>query len=85
MARYYFDIDDGEIETSDDDGLDLDNLNEARDRAIAVLPNIAREVLPDGDRREFVVSVRDDRGDAVFRATLSFRAEWLVAPPKPAS
>lgn len=81
MARFFFDIDDGELATEDDEGLELDGLATARDKAIAVLPNIARDVLPDGDRRTFVVTVRDARGAKVFRAVLDFEARWLVTPP----
>jgi hypothetical protein len=81
MPRYFFDIDDGEIVTEDDEGLEVDGLAMARDRAIAVLPNIARDVLPDGDRRTFIVTVRNTDGANVFQATLVFEARWLVPPP----
>ena len=81
MPRYYFDIDDGETASEDDEGLELSGLAEARYRAISVLPNIAQEVLPDGDEREFSVIVRDSKGAALFRAALSFRGEWLIARP----
>ncbi len=81
MPRYFFDIDDGDISTEDDEGLELEGPREARNRAIAVLPGIAREVLPDGDRREFIVTVRDAKGQRLFLARLSFEAQWLIAPP----
>ncbi len=80
MARYYFDIDDGDVATEDDDGTELDGLSEARNHAIAVLPSLARDVLPDGDRREFRVTLRDANGRSIFRASLSFRADWLIDP-----
>jgi hypothetical protein len=62
----------------DDEGLDLEGPWEARVRAIAALPDIAEEVLPDGDRRTLAVTVRDEAGVAVFRATLTLRGEWLA-------
>ncbi len=83
MPRYYFDIDDGETASEDDEGLELSGVAEARYRAISVLPNIAEEVLPDGDEREFSVTVRDAAGAPLFRAALSFRGVWLVTPPIP--
>ncbi len=78
MPRYFFDIDDGDTSTEDDEGVEFSDLQEARDRAIGVLPNIARDILPDGDRRDFVITVKDACGKPIFRATLAFQAEWLV-------
>ena len=44
---------------------------------------MARDVLPDGDRRTFVVSVEDERGGEVYRATLDLVGEWKIdAPPE---
>lgn len=82
MAHYYyFDIDDGALATEDEDGIELHHPRDVRNHAIAVLPNLARDVLPDGDRREFTVTVRDDGNRSIFRASLSFRAGWLIDPP----
>src|SRR4051812_44276540 len=81
MPRYFFEIDDGERRTPDDEGLDLSGLWEARNQAIAVLPDIARDVLPDGERRELVSSVRDESGQLVYTATLSLVGKWTVDPP----
>ena len=79
MPRYFFDIDDGERQDRDDVGQDLPDLKAARDAAIEVLPDIARDVLPDGDRRDITSSVRTDHGGVVFRAKLSLTAEWVGA------
>lgn len=77
MPRYFFDIDDGENQFRDDDGMEMPHLEAAGAEAVRVLPDVAREVLPDGDRRAFVSVVRDETGDVVFRATLSLVAEWI--------
>jgi len=78
MSKFYFDVFDGETTTADKIGLDVeDDLEQVRDLAIDALPDIAREKLPDGDRAEFTVTVRDAQGSNVFRATLFFRAEWI--------
>jgi hypothetical protein len=81
MPRYFFDIDDGERRSLDEDGLEFASPWEARANAIAVLPDIAREVMPDGDRRDLVSSVRNEGGDVLFTAKLSLVAEWLVPEP----
>ncbi|MBI1181430.1 MAG: hypothetical protein GC201_12815 [Alphaproteobacteria bacterium] len=78
MPRYFFDIDDGESSTEDDEGLMLDDREQARLYAIGALPTIAEEVLPDGERRTFVIVVRDETRRAIFRASLSFLSEWIV-------
>ena len=83
MPRYFFDIDDGDTCSPDDEGLDLNGPWEAREKAIDVLPDVARDVLPDGNRRDMITSVRDETGMVLFRAKLSLVAEWMVpAPPK---
>jgi hypothetical protein len=81
MPRYFFDIDDGARRSPDEDGLVLSDPWEARANAIAVLPDIAREVLPDGNRREFVSSVRDEGGNVLSEAKLSLVAAWRVPEP----
>jgi hypothetical protein len=77
VMRYFFDIDDGERKNSDQEGLDLPNREAARQQAVGILPDIAREVLPDGDRRTFVCRVRDGAGKAIFEARLELIAGWL--------
>jgi hypothetical protein len=81
MARFYFDIDDGDDYTEDDEGQEMAGLNSMREAALCVLPSIARDKLPDSDRRDYVVRVRDEAGAYAFQATLSLRAEWLEARP----
>jgi len=81
MARFYFDIDDGDGYMEDDEGQEMAGPTSAREAAICVLPNIARDKLPDGDRRDYIVRVRDEAGAYVFQATLSLTAEWLGARP----
>ena len=81
MPRYFFDIDDGERRSLNEDGLEFAGPWEARANAIAVLPDIAREVMPDGNRREMVSTVRNEGGDVMFTAKLSLVAEWLVPEP----
>ena len=46
--------------------------------AIAEVPDIARNALPDGDERESVVAVRSEGGEVVFRAALALGAGWVA-------
>ena len=77
MPRFFFDADDGEHRFQDDEGLELADEQEARTKAISVLPDIVREIRPDDDHRAFVSKVRDAAGKTIFMATLSFVAKWL--------
>ena len=76
MPRFYFDIDDGIQRTRDDEGTVLPDLETVRREAISVLPDLAREELPDGDNHIFSCNVRDESGAVIFTASLSLKAEW---------
>ncbi|WP_336489798.1 DUF6894 family protein [Methylobacterium nigriterrae] len=80
MPRYFFDIQDGGPRY-DDQGTECATLEDVRKAAMRVLPDIAREQVPqDGDRRTFTVVARDESGNAVYTATLSFAGIWLTRP-----
>jgi hypothetical protein len=75
MPRYYFDIADGALSGTDDVGLDFPNLQAARDNAVATLGEIAHDELPDGDHRDFQISIRDEAGQILLTATLALRVD----------
>jgi hypothetical protein len=77
MPHYFFDLDDGDSKTRDTEGVVLADGEAARKAAIAILPDLAREELPNGDRRVFVCKVRDETGTILFIATLSLVSEWV--------
>ena len=77
MPRFYFDTHDGETRVSDDQGLDLTDRQAAKVAAVDSLPDLARDVLPDGDRRTMAVHVRDATGRVILTATLSLRVDWV--------
>jgi hypothetical protein len=79
MPRYYFDIHDGRILTRDQDGLELKDIEAAKDEAVRALPGIAKDELPGGNRRDFVITVRNEAGQAVLRVTLSLCVETVSA------
>lgn len=77
MPLYFFDIyNDGNL-ASDEFGLELDGFDEARDQAISILPDIARDELPDGEKHDFVCEVRAAEGQMIYRAMLMYRGERL--------
>jgi C4-type Zn-finger protein len=77
VPRYFFEIHDGEHFTSDYVGIELDGLEAAKAEAKKALPDIAKDKMPDGDRRDFTVIVKDEVGHEVLRAKLSLVVESL--------
>ena len=81
MPRFFIDSDDGDMSVIDDEGYELQDAQAARTMAIDVLPDMARQKIPDGDCRDFTVRVRDENGTVLYTATLSLIGEWIVTPP----
>ena len=77
MPRFYFDITDGGL-ILDDVGTEFANAHAARDAAIKVLPDVARDTIGEGEGREVVVLMRDASDKALFTASLTLAAKWLV-------
>lgn len=80
MPRFFFDIHDGENFTPDRQGLDLADLEAAKAEAKKALPDILKDEMPAGDRRDFTVDVKDVAGGIVWRVTLSLTIESPVSP-----
>ncbi|OAS25837.1 DUF6894 family protein [Methylobacterium platani] len=78
MARYYFDIHDGQHLTRDEIGINCGGPDAVRAEAMAALPAIARDAIPkDGDRQALTVIVRNTANLTVYTATLTFASLWL--------
>lgn len=77
MPRYFIDTNDGDRTFRDTEDYEYPDDGEARKAAIAHLPDIARDVLPDGDARTMSVLVRNNQQKPLFRATLQLHGEWL--------
>ncbi|AWN42375.1 DUF6894 family protein [Methylobacterium durans] len=72
MPRYFFDVHDGGPEF-DDTGTELAGPDESYAKARSLLPDIAREEIPrNGDHRTFTVLVKDENGQPVYSATLTY-------------
>ena len=57
-------------------GLMFGSVHEAQQAAIGTLPGMAKDALPDGTERDFIIIVRDGDGP-LLRASLSLRVETL--------
>ncbi len=80
MARYFFDIYDDKEPQIDTDGVEFASLEAVRKEAQRLLPDVARSEIPeDGDRRSFVVVVRDETHHSIYAATLTYTGLWFVA------
>lgn len=80
MQRYTIDTDDDDLFVSGDAGDDLSCPHAARRAALAVLPDMARQKMPDGDLRTFRSTVRDETGREIYTATLTLVGEWKISP-----
>jgi hypothetical protein len=75
MPRFFFDTYDGDRFLPDDIGLEFGSLEAAKLEAQKALPEMAKETLPDGNHRSFVVSVRDETGTVRIHMSLSLVVE----------
>ncbi|MGX9981593.1 DUF6894 family protein [Methylobacterium fujisawaense] len=75
MPRYFIDYEDGSESLRDEEGTYYPNLHDARDAAIAALPDIGREPPPADGRRAFAAYVRDEAGTVLCTVTLNMAAE----------
>ncbi len=78
MPRYFIDTDDGDLTIKDEEGHEFHDLHAARDAAHEALPDMAREKMPDGERRDFQATVRDKDGVVLYTVKLSLKGHWHV-------
>ena len=83
MPRYYFDTRDNESFIADEVGLDLQNVEAARDEAVRGLADLARDVLPEGIRRTLAIEVKDAFNRPLLRTALVFEVKYLDPPQAP--
>ena len=72
VPLYFFDVHDGNGFHRDEFGDDFDSFEEAREHAQALLPDIARTELPDGELHVIMCEVRDKTGRIVYRGKLTY-------------
>ncbi|MDA9481366.1 hypothetical protein XI07_04905 [Bradyrhizobium sp. CCBAU 11445] len=71
MKKYYFDIRHSSRFIHDDEGVELPNIEAARQEATTALSEIARECVRGRSRHRMAVEVRDDHGH-VLEASVTF-------------
>ncbi|PZM08750.1 DUF6894 family protein [Rhizobium tubonense] len=77
MGRYFFDLHNGDGPTRDEEGLELPSRARISKELARILLDVARDELADLDRVVISVTVRNESGDAVSVASLTFNNEWL--------
>jgi len=77
LPTFYFDTFDGVHTNADSEGIECSSRQIVQDQAIDALPDMARELLPDGPNRMFRVDVRNEGGEVVFHATLELQSRWI--------
>ena len=78
-AAFFFDVYDEDTSFRDEEGTELSDHEAARNSAMKLLPEMARDEVPrDGDRRAFTVVISDADRKAIYTATLSYAGLWLV-------
>lgn len=78
VPRYFIDTTDGDVRLYDAEGEDFADAEAARLSALAALPGVADDPLPDGEARDFSVTVRGESGITVYVARLTFHGEWMA-------
>ncbi|WP_132254410.1 DUF6894 family protein [Methylobacterium segetis] len=78
MPLFFFDFADSRHCTLDDEGTECETVREARMKAVRTLTAMAKDEALDDELLDYMVSVRDDIGRVVYRATLSLAGEWPV-------
>ncbi len=75
MPRFYFQSWDGERALDDENGIELESLEEARAMAVLALAELAREILPQAcDGRPIKLCVLDGGAAPAFEFRLTFEA-----------
>jgi len=78
MPRFFIDTCDEDAFCRDDDGWEFEDIEGAKDAAIAALPEMAKDKLPQGDARTFMAVVRGENGNALVRVSLALNTTVLV-------
>lgn len=77
MKRYFFDLHNGDGPTTDDCGIELATKRDIANYVARILLDIARDELREQDRAMMSVTVRDNEGNTISVASLTFDNEWV--------
>jgi hypothetical protein len=76
MARYFFDLLNGNGPVRDEHGQEAASREEISKEVSRILADIAREELPGRGKGFISIDVRDEAGRYVFTGSLSFESRW---------
>ena len=66
VPKYYIHTDDGHTSYQESKPFEYSELQDARREALRALHEMAHDVIPDGDRRTFTVSIADEQGFVAY-------------------
>ena len=75
MPLFYIDLHDGTNFVRDTQGFDLPDIAAAQARLVQVMRRVAQLLDAVTDRQDYLAIVRDQNGQVVLRATLTFDLE----------
>jgi hypothetical protein len=75
----FFDVHDDEAVLLDEEGIELPDLEAVKHQAAMSLAELAADVVQGSSRRFLSVQVRDEAGDLVVVATMTFEAKIVGA------
>jgi hypothetical protein len=78
MPRFFVDLDDDAVHSRDNEGIEARDLDEAKERVLAALPQMARDALAERDGLTIAANVRDENGQLFLTATLKVEVETYV-------
>jgi hypothetical protein len=76
MPRFFFDVREGNSLTSDDEGLDFPDIEQAHREANRALADMAKEAIRDGQLSELAIEIRDNSAP-LLRTTLRLEVHRL--------
>ncbi|PWE54037.1 hypothetical protein DEM27_22235 [Metarhizobium album] len=79
MGRFFFDISNGDGDSTDNDGVEFPSQAAAEDELAKVLGDVVREAVVRERTGRVIVNVRDESGHVRMKGTLDFAIENL--PP----
>jgi hypothetical protein len=81
MNRYFFDVYNSEGQVLDEEGQLFASKESAKNEALRILQDVARDELPDRDLFQLTVKVRGENGAKVFEASLILTSGWIATEP----
>ncbi len=73
VPQFYFDVREGDHLICDHEGIELDSLDDAEEKAVYAAAHIGQDRLPRGEVHRVAVEVRDENGERVLAVTVSMK------------